>query len=30
FPEVSPNIAIACMELDINRIVELKDKKVSV
>lgn len=30
FPEISPNIAIACMELDINRIVELKDKKVSV
>ncbi|EZI38312.1 hypothetical protein [Staphylococcus haemolyticus] len=30
FPEVSPNISIACMELDINRIVELKDKKVSV
>lgn len=27
FPEVSPNIAIACMQLDINRIVELKDKK---
>ncbi|WP_049428131.1 hypothetical protein [Staphylococcus capitis] len=30
FPEISPNITIACMELDINRIVELKDKKVSV
>lgn len=30
FPEVSPDIAIACMELNINRIVELKDKKVSV
>ncbi|MDH9707146.1 pathogenicity island protein [Staphylococcus epidermidis] len=30
FPEVSPNISIACMELNINRIVELKDKKVSV
>ena len=30
FPEVSPDISIACMELDINRIVELKDKKVSV
>ena len=30
FPEVSSNIAIACMELNINRIVELKDKKVSV
>ena len=30
FPEVSPNISIACMQLDINRIVELKDKKVSV
>ena len=27
FPEVSPNIAIACMELDINRIVELKEKE---
>ncbi|MBE7341652.1 pathogenicity island protein [Staphylococcus haemolyticus] len=30
FPEVSPNISIACIQLDINRIVELKDKKVSV
>lgn len=30
FPEVSPNISIACMQLDINRIVELRDKKVSV
>lgn len=30
FPEVSPDIAIACMELNINRIVELIDKKVSV
>ncbi|MFK9140857.1 pathogenicity island protein [Staphylococcus epidermidis] len=30
FPEVSPNIAIACMELELNRILELKDKKVSV
>ena len=30
FPEVSPNISMACSQLDINRIVELKDKKVSV
>lgn len=30
FPEVSPNISIACMQLDINRTGELKDKKVSV
>lgn len=30
FPEVSPNISITCIQLDINRIVELKDKKVSV
>lgn len=27
FPEVSPDIAIACMELELNRIVELKEKK---
>lgn len=27
FPDVSPNIVIACMQLDINRIVELKEKK---
>lgn len=27
FPEVSPNISIACMQLDIDRIVELKEKK---
>ena len=26
FPEVSPNISIACMQLDIDRIVELKEK----
>ncbi|MBW3855704.1 pathogenicity island protein [Staphylococcus haemolyticus] len=27
FPEVSPDISIACMELELNRIVELKEKK---
>ncbi len=27
FPEVSPDISIACMQLDIDRIVELKEKK---
>ncbi|HBE8406198.1 MAG: pathogenicity island protein [Staphylococcus simulans] len=27
FPEVSENIYIACMELEINRILELKNKK---
>lgn len=26
FPEVSPDISIACMQLDIDRIVELKEK----
>jgi hypothetical protein len=26
FPEVSPDISIACMELELNRIVELKEK----
>ena len=26
-PEVSPDISIACMELELNRIVELKEKK---
>ena len=27
FSEVSPDISIACMELELNRIVELKEKK---
>lgn len=27
FPEVSHDISIACMELELNRIVELKEKK---
>ncbi|MGX0019121.1 hypothetical protein ACUW6T_001806 [Staphylococcus hominis] len=27
FPEVSPDISIACLELELNRIVELKEKK---
>ncbi|MDK8175409.1 MULTISPECIES: pathogenicity island protein [Staphylococcus] len=27
FPEVSEDIYIACMELEINRILELKNKK---
>lgn len=27
FPEVSSDISIACMELELNRIVELKKKK---
>ena len=27
FPEVSPDISIACMELELNRIVELKEKE---
>ncbi|MDK8176493.1 pathogenicity island protein [Staphylococcus simulans] len=27
FPEVSEDICIACMELDISRILELKNKK---
>lgn len=27
FPDINPNISIACMELDINRVVELKEKK---
>lgn len=29
FPEVSPDISIACMELELNRIVELKEKEES-
>ncbi|PNZ44490.1 pathogenicity island protein [Staphylococcus simulans] len=27
FPEVGEDISIACMELDINRVLELKNKK---
>ena len=27
FPEVSEDICIACMELDVSRILELKNKK---
>lgn len=27
FPEVSEDICVACMELDISRILELKNKK---